>query len=79
MVRHVVSLAATLAILLAAGGALAAAGITMAQAKREMIGDGYTNVQNLKKSQQGWTASAMESGKPVTLVVNRLGDVDKTR
>ena len=54
-------------------------GITEAQARREMIGDGYTKVQNLHKANKGWTATALEGGKPVTLLVNERGDVLKTR
>ncbi len=77
MVRQTVSMAAALTVMLAAGGALAA-GITAAQAKREMVGAGYTKVQNVKKTSAGWTASALESGKPVTLLVDKQGDVKKT-
>lgn len=77
MVRQTVSMAAALVAMLAAGGALAAT-ITAAQAKREMVGAGYTKVAHLKQTPAGWTASALESGKPVTLLVDTQGDVKKT-
>ena len=67
------------AMLLAPGLALAAQsghGISEAQARKDITLDGYTNVQNLHKTAQGWTASAQESGKPVTVLDNH-GDVMK--
>ncbi|HUN45123.1 MAG TPA: hypothetical protein VMU85_01325 [Stellaceae bacterium] len=78
MVRHAVAGAMALGLMLSAGGALAA-GMSMAKAKSEIVTDGYTNVQNLKKTDAGWTASALESGKPVSLLVDRRGDVEKTK
>lgn len=78
MVGKTVSAAAALALLVAAGSAFAA-GISERQAKREIVGDGYTKVQALHKTTKGWTASALESGKPVTLLVDQRGDVEKTK
>jgi hypothetical protein len=89
MLTQTVSSAATI-ILVLAGASLAGAlpasaawsakmGITEARAKHEIIGDGYTKVQNLHKSTNGWTATALEGGKPVTVLVNDRGDVEKTK
>jgi len=78
MVRHAIAGAVALGLLLPAGGALAA-GMSMATAKSEIITDGYTKVQDLKQTKAGWTASALESGQPVTLLVDRRGDVEKTK
>jgi len=62
------------------GAAALAAGahITMAQAKREIIGDGYTGVSDLHQTKAGWEAKALESGKPVTLLVTSHA-VEKTQ
>ncbi len=81
MVKHAVSVTAALALMLAAGGALAAgmSGISAAQAKREIVGDGYTKVQNVHKAASGWSATALEGGKPVTVLVDSRGDVAKTK
>jgi len=54
-------------------------GISEARAKHEILGDGYTKVQNLHKATKGWTATALEGGKPVTLLVDDRGDVEKTK
>lgn len=81
MVKHAVSITAALALMLIAGGALAAgiSAISEAQAKREIVSDGYTKVQNLHKAANGWSATALEGGKPVTLLVDDRGDVAKTK
>jgi hypothetical protein len=51
--------------------------IDEAQAKREIELDGYTNVQDVKKSQAGWTATAKEGDHSVTVLVDELGGVRK--
>ncbi len=55
------------------------AGITKAQAEREMRTDGYTQVKDLKKEKDGWTARALESGHPVTLLADNHGNVEKLK
>ena len=47
--------------------------ISKAQAKKEIEMDGYQNVQNLHKGKGGWVASANESGKQVSVLVNQSG------
>jgi hypothetical protein len=42
--------------------------ITKTQALRQIETAGYTDVQDLRKEKGGWTAKAMESGKPVSLL-----------
>jgi Peptidase propeptide and YPEB domain len=54
-----------------------AASINKTQAMNEIKTDGYTNVQDLRKDKSGWTAAAMESGKPVSLRIDSLGNVRK--
>jgi hypothetical protein len=55
----------------------APAHITEAYAKSQIIGDNYTNVSDLRQTKDGWTAKADESGKPVSLLVDNMGDVMK--
>ncbi len=57
--------------------AASTAGITEAYAKTQITDDDYTNVTNLKQVAAGWTATADESGKPVSLLVTNMGDVVK--
>lgn len=52
-------------------------GINKTQAMSEIQTDGYTNVQDLRRDKSGWTATAMESGKPVSLHIDSLGNVRK--
>jgi hypothetical protein len=52
-------------------------GIDKTQAMKEIQTDGYTNVKDLRKEKGAWTATAMESGKPVSLRVDNLGNVRK--
>jgi hypothetical protein len=47
--------------------------LTEAQAKTDIELDGYTKVGNLHQDKNGWTASAQEDGKPVTLTVDDIG------
>jgi hypothetical protein len=54
-------------------------GISEAQAKHAILGDGYTRVQNLHKAAHGWAATALEGGKPVTVLVDERGDVAKAK
>jgi hypothetical protein len=54
-------------------------GITQEQAMREIRLDGYTNVQDLKKTSKGWTAKAKEGDHQVSLLVDSRGNVEKTR
>lgn len=56
-------LAAPAAALAAGAGATShhAATVTEQQARNDIRTDGYTRVQNLKKSKEGWTAQAMEA------------------
>jgi hypothetical protein len=53
------------------------AGINKTQAINEIQTDGYTNVQDLRKNKGGWTATAREGGKPVSLHIDSLGNVRK--
>jgi hypothetical protein len=53
------------------------AGITKAEATKEIQTDGYTNVKDLRKEKGAWTARAMEGGKPVSLRVDSMGNVRK--
>ncbi len=39
--------------------------------------DGYTGVQNIVHASTGWTADAMEDGKPVKLTVNAQDGIAK--
>jgi hypothetical protein len=55
----------------------AATPITEAYAKAQIIGDNYTNVSDVRQTKDGWTAKADESGKPVLLLVDNMGDVMK--
>jgi hypothetical protein len=80
MTRLTVSFAAAIALSVAvAVPAMAAAHITMAQARHEIMGDGYTGVSDLRKTKAGWEAKALESGEPVTVLVTGLGDVAKVQ
>jgi len=54
-----------------------AGSISKTQAMNEIETDGYTNVQDLRKDKSGWTAAAMESGKPVSLHIDSLGNIRK--
>jgi hypothetical protein len=51
--------------------------VTEAYAKTQILGDNYTNVTDMQRTRDGWTAKAMEGGKQVTLSVNDMGDVNK--
>jgi hypothetical protein len=51
--------------------------ISQAYAETRILGDNYTDVTNMKQTNNGWTANALESGKQVSLAVNNMGDVDK--
>jgi hypothetical protein len=79
------STAAAIAVLLASATFPVSAawssklGISEAQAKHEILGDGYTRVQNLHKAAHGWAATALEGGKPVTVLVDERGDVAKAK
>lgn len=81
MIKSAVSCAAALgaSIALAASAMAASPHISMAQAKHEILGDGYTGVGNVRQTKAGWEATAMESGKPVTVLVTHQGDVEKTQ
>ncbi len=39
--------------------------------------DGYTDIQDVRAVKAGWTAKAMESGKPVSLSVDSVMGVRK--
>jgi hypothetical protein len=49
------------------------ASISKMQAMKEIKLDGYTNPRDLRKDKSGWTAAAMEGGKPVSLHIDSLG------
>jgi hypothetical protein len=83
MLNQTVSISALVAVMLVAALPASAAwssrlGISEAQAKREILGDGYTKVQNLHKAATGWTATALEGRKRVSVLVDQRGDVAKT-
>ena len=81
MIRSTILVTAALACSLAfAVGAMAApAHITMARAKQEIVGDGYTGIANVHETKTGWEATALEGGKPVTVLVTNGGFVEKTQ
>jgi hypothetical protein len=70
------ALAATSPSSLARSGAMTAP-LSEKQAMSEIRADGYTNVQDLRKSGEGWTAKAKEGGKQVSLSVNSVLGVRK--
>ncbi len=51
--------------------------ITKTQAIKEMRLDGYTKIQDVRADKRGWTAKAMEDGKPVSLSVDSIIGVRK--
>ncbi len=51
--------------------------ISKAQAINDIRMDGYTNIQDVRTEKGGWTAKAMEDGKPVTLSVDSVIGVRK--
>jgi hypothetical protein len=69
----VIALAAALPVAAVAATASSTPRITQAQAMKDIRLDGYTNVQDMTQQKNGWTAKAMEGGKPVSLFVNDLG------
>jgi hypothetical protein len=51
--------------------------ISEAQAKKEITLDGYTQVRDLHKVSNGWTAEAKEGGKTVSVLADNRGNVMK--
>jgi hypothetical protein len=47
--------------------------ITETQARTDIRGDGYSKIENLRQEKNGWTATALEGGKKVKLLVNDVG------
>ena len=55
----------------------ASAQVTEDYARAQITRDGYTKLTDLQKTDGGWTAKALEDGKPVSLIVSSLGGVQK--
>lgn len=78
MTRMMMSVLAGAMLLSAPAAALANSGsLSQQQAQREIAFDGYTHVQNMHKTRDGWTANAMEGKKQVSLLVDNKGNVEK--
>jgi hypothetical protein len=54
-------------------GGSATAAMTEPQVRQLLLDQGYANVAGLHATNEGWTASATRSGKPVTVDVDRYG------
>lgn len=57
--------------------ARAPAQMTEAAVKKHITDENYTDVTNLQKVKEGWTASAKSLGSPVSLLVTDMGDIDQ--
>ena len=68
---------ASAAALPAPGSAAASAQVTEDYARAQITTDGYTKLTDVKKTDNGWTAKALEDGKQVSLIVSSLGGVQK--
>ena len=53
--------------------------ISKQQALKEIQLDGYTDVQDLRRSGNAWTAKAKEGNRQVSLLVDDRGNVEKTQ
>ncbi len=49
--------------------------ISQAAAKSRITNDNYTNITNMQRTPNGWTANADQQGQPVKLSVSNLGVV----
>jgi hypothetical protein len=78
MTRMLPAAIAALTLVIAPALAIAATPLSKAQAQKEIEFDGYTQVQNLHQQKDGWTATALEGQRRVSLMVDRRGDVEKT-
>ena len=57
------------------GAASARPASTEAEARARVEAAGYTNVENVQRGPDGWTANALHNGKPVVVKVNAAGHV----
>ena len=51
--------------------------MTEAAVKKHILDENYTNVTDLQKVKNGWTANAKTLGAPVSLLVTNMGDIDQ--
>ncbi len=68
---------ASAAALPAPGSAAASVQVTEDYARAQITVDGYTKPTDLQKTDNGWTAKALEDGKQVSLIVSSLGGVQR--
>ena len=54
----------------------AAAALTEAQVKQKLEADGYTNVHDLQRGNEGWNAKAMHNGRQVSVAVSNDGRIE---
>jgi predicted aconitase len=55
----------------------APAQMTEQAAKKHITDENYTDVTNLKKVKDGWTANAKSLGSPVSLLITDMGNIDQ--
>jgi hypothetical protein len=55
----------------------APAQMTEAAAKKHITDENYTDVTNLHKLKDGWSANAKSLGTPVLLIINNMGNIDQ--
>jgi hypothetical protein len=51
--------------------------MTEAAAKKHITDENYTDVTNLHKLKDGWSANAKSLGTPVLLIINNMGNIDQ--
>ncbi len=51
--------------------------MTRSAAKKHISDENYTDVTNLQKVKDGWTAKAESLGAPVSLLITDRGDIDQ--
>ena len=51
--------------------------MTEAAVKKHITDENYTDVSNLQKVKEGWTANAKSLGSPVSLLVTDMGDINQ--
>ena len=59
------------------GGAAPTVQVSEDYARAQITRDGYTKLTDLQKTDNGWTAKALEDGKQVSLIVSSIGGVQK--
>jgi hypothetical protein len=61
----------------APGSPAASTQVSEDYARAQITRDGYTKLTDMQKTDKGWTAKALEDGKPVSLIVSSIGGVQK--